>query len=202
EIGVRAALGATRWRLVRQMLVEHLLVGVTACAGGVGGAVAIVRWVVSSPTANLPRASDIAIDATTLAFALVLAGLTPIVFGLLPALQASHANLTALLGDRTGSSAPRARTRGILIVGEVALAVMLVQGSTLLIRSFDRLVHVSPGFDPDNAIVVSISLPQARYAETARRAGVLGAPDGRAAGPPGGGGAGVGPAVPARPAPV
>src|SRR5262249_52370996 len=76
EIGVRAALGATRGRLVRQMLVENGVVALVACVFGVGGAIAIVRWVVASPTANLPRSSTIAIDGTTLSFALILAALT------------------------------------------------------------------------------------------------------------------------------
>jgi putative ABC transport system permease protein len=196
EIGVRAALGATRGRLVRQMLAENLVVATGACALGVAGAFAIVRWVAASPTANLPRASGIGIDRTTLAFALALAALTPIVFGLLPALQASRANLNSLLGDRTGSSAPRARTRGALIVCEVALAVMLVDGSALLIRSFDRLVHVSPGFEPDNAIVVTVSLPTTRYVEDARRAAFWAALDERASALPGVEAAGLAQAFP------
>ncbi len=196
ELGVRAALGATRGRLVCQMLVENLLVAVSASALGVAGAFAIVRWVAASPTANLPRSSGIALDGTTLAFALALAAVTPIVFGLLPALQASRTNLTALLGDRTGSNTPRARTRGALIVCEVALAVMLVNGSALLIRSFDRLVHVSPGFEPDNAIVVTLSLPTTRYAENARRAAFWAALDERASALPGVEAAGLADAFP------
>jgi len=196
EIGVRAALGATRGRLVRQMLIENAVVAMAASVLGVGGAIAIVRWVVSSPSANLPRSSSIAIDGTTLAFALGLAGLTPIVFGLLPALQASRANLTSLLGDRAGSNLPRAKTRGVLIVCEVALAVILVEGSALLIRSFDRLVHVSPGFDADNAIVVSLSLPEARYSDSARKAAFWATLDERASALPGVEGAGLAQAFP------
>jgi putative ABC transport system permease protein len=196
EIGVRAALGATRGRLIRQMLIENLVVAVVACVAGLGGAIAIVRWIVSSPTANLPRASSIAINATTLTFALALAALTPIVFGLLPALQASRANLTSLLGDRTGSNTPRAKTRAVLIVAEVALAVVLVEGSALLIRSFDRLVHVSPGFDPENAIVVTVSLPDVRYSDNARKAAFWATLDQRASALPGVDGAGLAQAFP------
>jgi putative ABC transport system permease protein len=178
------------------MLAENRVVALLASVLGVGGAIAIVRWVVSSPTANLPRASGISVDWTTLAFALTLAALTPIVFGLLPALQASRADLTALLGDRTGSSAPRARTRAALIVAEVALAVTLVEGSALLIRSFDRLVHVSPGFDPDNAIIVTVAVPPARYAEDARRAAFWATLEERASALPGVEAAGLAQAFP------
>jgi putative ABC transport system permease protein len=170
ELGVRAALGATRARLVRQMLVENLVVAIVASIVGLAGAVAILKWVATSPTPNLPRASDLGVDATTLAIAVALAVLTPLVFGLVPALQASRTNLTsALLGDRTGGSLVRGRTRAVLIVGEVALAIVLVQGAGLLIRSFDRLMRVSPGFAADNAIVVNVSLPSTRYREDAQR---------------------------------
>jgi putative ABC transport system permease protein len=169
EIGVRAALGASRGRLVRQMLVENLVVGVAASAVGLAGALALVRWIAASPTANLPRASGIGIDGTTLALAVALAALTPLLFGLFPALHASRANLTALLGDRTGASGMRSRTRAVLIVAEVAVAVVLVQGSGLLIRSFEKLMRVSPGFTADDAVVVNVSLPSTRYRENERK---------------------------------
>src|SRR5262249_17536114 len=170
EIGVRAALGATRARLVRQMLVENLLVGVAASAVGLGGALALVRWIAASPTANLPRASGIGIDEATLGLPVAPAALTPLVFGLLPALHASRANVTAVLGDRAGGSSVRSRTRAVLIVAQVAVAVVLVQGSGLLIRSFERLMRVSPGFDADNAVLVNVSLPSTRYMENERKA--------------------------------
>jgi putative ABC transport system permease protein len=185
EIGLRAALGANRARLIRQMLVENLVVGIVASAIGLIGAIALVRWVAASPTANLPRAGGIAIDQATLALAIALAALTPLIFGLLPALHASRVNLTALLGDRTGASHVRGRTRAALIVGEVALAVVLVQGSGLLIRSFDRLMRVSPGFDPEGAVVVTISLPATRYRDNAAKVAFWSALDDRAAALPG-----------------
>jgi putative ABC transport system permease protein len=163
EIAVRTALGATRGRLVRQMLTENLLLSVGGCALGLAGAWAIVRAIAASPAAGLPRSASIGIDAPTVIVAVALAAVTPLIFGLLPALQASRGGSAALTGERTGGTAIRARTRGLLIAGEVALAVMLVAGSGLLIRSFDRLTRVDPGFDPDEAIVVTVSLPAARY---------------------------------------
>jgi putative ABC transport system permease protein len=170
ELGVRAALGATRGRLVRQMLVENLVIATAASLFGLAGAVGILKWVATSPTPSLPRASGLGVDATTLTVAIGLAILTPLLFGLLPALQASRTNLTsALLGDRTGASLVRGRTRAVLIVGEVALAIVLVQGAGLLIRSFDRLMRVSPGFTAENAIVAGVSLPGTRYRDPASR---------------------------------
>jgi putative ABC transport system permease protein len=151
------------------MLVENLVVGVAASAVGLGGALALVRWIAASPTANLPRASGIGVDEATLGLAVALAALTPLVFGLFPALYASRANLTAVLGDRAGGSTVRSRTRAVLIVAEVAVALVLVQGSGLLIRSFEKLMRVSPGFVADNAVLVNISLPSTRYRENERK---------------------------------
>jgi putative ABC transport system permease protein len=170
EIAVRTALGASRGRLIRQMLTENLALSLTGCALGLAGALAIIRWIAASPAANLPRAASIGVDVPTVSIAIALAAITPLVFGLLPALHASRGDLGALTGERTFGIGGRARTRGMLIAGEVALAVMLVAGSGLLIRSFDRLTRVDPGFDPDNAIIVSISLPAARYGGNERPA--------------------------------
>jgi putative ABC transport system permease protein len=167
ELAVRAALGATRGRLVRQMLVENLLVALVAAIVGLGGALAILKWVATSPTLNLPRTSGL--DHTTLMIATALAVLTPLVFGVLPALHTVRTDLTAALGTRSGGGVVRGRTRAVLIVGEVALAMVLVQGAGLLIRSFDRLTRVSPGFVPERAVIVGVSLPEARYSEPARR---------------------------------
>ncbi|MFI5179230.1 MAG: ABC transporter permease, partial [Vicinamibacterales bacterium] len=170
ELGVRAALGATRGRLARQMFVENALLGGLGSAGGLALAWALLRFVVSAPT-GLPRVSSIHLDGPTLACALALAVLTPIIFGLIPTLHVSRANLSALAaqGGRSGASALGARTRGALIVVEVALAVMLIAGSTLLVRSFARLVGVSPGFESDHALALALSLPASRYPENEQR---------------------------------
>jgi putative ABC transport system permease protein len=147
------------------MLTENAVVGVIGSAGGLAIAWAVVRWVVASPTANLPRSSTIVLDGPTLAFATALALVTPLVFGLVPAAQVSRTDLNGVLaqGGRSGGTAMRARTRALLIVTEVALAVMLVAGSGLLIRSFARLTNVSPGFDGDKTLLVSVALPATRY---------------------------------------
>ena len=171
ELGVRAALGATRARLVRQMFVEHAVLGVAGSVGGIALAWGILRLVMRSEPAGLPRLATIHLDGPTLVCAAVLAGATPIVFGLIPTFQVSRANLSAITtqGARTGASSLGARTRAALIIVEVAVAVMLVAGSTLLMRSFTKLVQVSPGFEADRALMVPLSLPSSRYPDDERR---------------------------------
>src|SRR5262249_12804726 len=138
ELGVRAALGATRSRTAAQPFVETALLGFVGSLGGLALARAILRLVVSSEPAGLPRLATIHLDGPTLVCALVLAVAAPIIFGLMPTLQLSRANLAAVTppGGRTGASSLGARTRAALIVAEVALAGMLVAGSALLLRDF------------------------------------------------------------------
>ncbi len=171
ELGVRAALGATRGRLAIQMFVENGLLGAIGSLAGIALAWGILRLVVSSQPAGLPRLATIHLDGPTLICALVLAVATPIIFGLMPTLHVSRANLSAVTtqGARTGASSLGARTRAALIIVEVALAVMLVAGSTLLMRSFAALVQVSPGFVAEHALVVPLSLPSSRYQSDERR---------------------------------
>ncbi len=161
ELGVRATLGATRGRLAAQLFVENALLGVLGSAGGIALAWGLLRLVVSSQPAGLFRLETIALDGPTLACALVLAAATPIVFGLFPILQISRADLASMTarGGRSGASTLGARMRGALIIAEVALAVVLVAGSVLLLRSFERLIDVSPGFEAAHALVVPLQLP-------------------------------------------
>jgi putative ABC transport system permease protein len=170
ELGVRAALGATRARLTRQMLVENALLGAIGTIAGIFTAWAILRLLVANAPATLPRAAEITLDPRTLLFALLLAAVTPLLFGLLPALQIARADVQSALahGGRAGGSGMRARTRAALIVGEVSLAVMLVAGTTLLLKSFDRLIAVSPGYSADHGLVVGLNLPSARYSTNER----------------------------------
>ncbi len=162
EIAVRAALGASRRRIVRQLLTESLLL---AAAGATGG-VLLAAWgttaLPSLAPAGLPRIEQIGLDGWTLLFTLGVALVTGVVFGLVPALQASRSGMSEALKDGgRGSSAGRRRQlmRNSLVVAEVALAVMLLIGAGLLIRSFSVLEDADPGFNPENALVAQINLP-------------------------------------------
>ena len=176
ELAVRAALGATRGRLAVQMFVENGLLGLMGSLGGLALAWAILQLVVENQPSGLPRVTTIHLDGPTLVCALILAAATPIIFGLIPTLHVTRANLSAITqqGGRTGASSLGARTRAALIVAEVALAVMLVAGSTLLMRSFTELVRVSPGFEGEHALMVPISLPDSRYGDDDRRMAFFG----------------------------
>ena len=164
EMAIRSALGASRWRVVRQLLTESILLAL------VGGAVGVLLafWGMGSLLAlapeDLPRVKDVALDARVLGFAFLLTLLTGIIFGLVPALQASIPNLNETLkeGGR-GTTGGHHRVRGSLVIGEVALALILLVCSGLLIRSFIRLQQVNPGFNPNNAIAVNIGLPGKKY---------------------------------------
>ena len=173
EIAVRAALGASRARLIRQFLTESVLLAMMAGALGVLLAKWGVDLLVSAATGNIPRSAEISVDARVLGFTLVIAVLTGVIFGLVPALHASKADLNDALKDASRGSTGggrRARIRGGLVVAEVALSVVLLIGAGLLIRSFVLLQNVDTGFNSNNLLVATISLPNSRYAQTAQRA--------------------------------
>jgi len=162
EIAVRTALGSSRARLVRQLLTESLVLAMLG--GGLGlllaawGASALGRLV----ALYLPRAGEIELSLPVLGFTAFLIILTGIVFGLIPALQASRADLQGVLKDSgRGSSAgaPRTRMRAALVVAEVAVALMLLAGAGLMLRSFQRLMAVEYGFDPDRLLTLQVWLP-------------------------------------------
>ena len=166
EIAIRRALGASGSRLVKQLLTESVLL---ACIGGALGLV-LAAWGVDlllalSP-ANLPRAHEAGIDGRVLGFTLGLSLAVGLIFGLAPALQGSRADLNEELkaGGRGTSTSPRRnRVRSLLVVSEVALAVVLVVSAGLFVKSFARLQRVSAGFDAENLLLARLSLPQARY---------------------------------------
>jgi putative ABC transport system permease protein len=158
EMAIRAALGASRWRVVRQLLSESLLLAISGGAAGLLLAWRLVELLLSIASDNLPRAQDIRLDTRVAGFTLVVSLLTGIVFGLLPALQASKINFSEALkeGARGGAGLLRRRLRGFLVVGEVALALVLLIGAGLLIRSFARLTEVDPGFDPRRILMMNV----------------------------------------------
>ena len=169
EVAIRAALGARRGRLVRQFLAESMVMALAGGAAGLVFAQWLLRTLLALVPAGLPRAEHIGLDAQVVAFALVLAVVTPLVFGLVPSLQVSRADLRETLsgGGRAGQAGLRRRTRGALVVTELALAVVLLVGSGLLVRSFLRLSQVDPGFVASGAVIASLALPDGTYPERA-----------------------------------
>ena len=168
EVAVRSALGAGRWRLLRQFLTESVLLGLGGGALGLALGVWGTRVLVALNADNIPRAAAIGVDTTVLGFTLALALVTGLVFGVVPALQASKADLQDALkeggrGQAGGAGARRARS--VLIVAEVAAAIVLLVGAGLLLRSFVGLQRISPGFDPAGVMTLQVSLPDAQYPE-------------------------------------
>jgi predicted permease len=173
EIAIRAAIGAGRGRIIRQLLTESLLI---ALAGGVAGAalgVVGIQALLRVNTANLPRVGAdgvlVAVDWRVLAFTILVAGVTGILFGLIPALQSSRPDLAATLkesGGRSGTGFRQNKARTVLVVTEVALAVVLLVGSALLIRTSMALAAVNPGFDAENVLTMRMSLNGPQYTKS------------------------------------
>jgi putative ABC transport system permease protein len=172
ELAVRAALGASRFSLVRLLLGESLLL--SGC--GVAAGWLLAQWLLTavikfSPEA-MRRMGEIKPDGGVLAFTLVLGALTGLLFGLVPALSATRLNLNEILKDGAraiGGGGGRHRLRGALVVLEIALAVTLLIGSGLLLKSFVRLSTVELGFNPDRLLTMSLRLPNNRYKDPAQR---------------------------------
>jgi predicted permease len=172
EIAVRAALGAGRGVLVRQLLAESVLLSLAGAALGVGIAEWGVFALVRSDARLLADFPHIGVDLRVLAFTAVVSLVTGIVFGLIPAFHASHPDPAAVLREGawgTTSGARRHRLRSVLVAGQVALSVVLLIASALLAESFWRLRSVHPGFDPAGALTMSVSLPAAKYPDDIRR---------------------------------
>jgi predicted permease len=172
ELALRAALGAARWRLARQLLVESFAIAAAAAAVGLLMAGWLVRALLSIDAAGLPRGAGVAIDVRVLIFAVALAMLTPLLFGLVPSLRASRADLRGALADggRAGAAPARSRVRALLVGSEVAVALVLLVAAGLLIRSFVNVMSVDPGFDPGGAITASTSVPRTKYPDAERSA--------------------------------
>ena len=174
ELSVRRAVGATRSRVVQQMLTESLVV---ALAGGIAGllvaawGLAAFRTIVPAQFTTLPGIAAVGIDGRVLAAAFGLSALTGMIFGIVPALVASDSRIgTALTEEPRGSSGSvrAGRFRAALVVAELALSLVLLAGAALLIVSFRNLINVSPGFQPDQLVFTRLSLPGARYGQHAR----------------------------------
>ena len=164
ELAVRAALGAGRWQIIRQVLVESLVLAMTGGALGLTMAWAGVRFVQSLPEGSLPRMQDVRLDAGVVLFALAASVVVAVVSGVVPALHASRHGLrdTANAFSSTASGSG-VRLLGALVVVEVAVALVLLVGAGLMTRSFAELMRVSPGFEPRNLLAVQVYLPQAKY---------------------------------------
>jgi putative ABC transport system permease protein len=170
EIAVRAALGAGRLRLARQIMAESMLLAGAGCVVGLLVAWAGVRFVHTLPAGSLPRMDDVRLDGGVLLFAVSISAFTALGFGLVPGLQAARSGLRDTVNAFSGST-PRSGTRllSALVVVEVALALTLLIAAGLMMRSFAQLMRVSPGFEPRNLLAVQIYLPQAKYRTGADR---------------------------------
>jgi putative ABC transport system permease protein len=170
EIAIRTALGASRGRLVRQLLTESVVLSIA------GGAVGLLLgvWGLGALLAigenSIPRVMEIKLDVWVLGFSLLISVVTGLLFGLLPALQASKPDLNDTLkeGSRSSSGGIRSnRTRSLFVIGEVAVCLVLLIGAGLMIKSFARLLNVSPGFNPENVLTMNIALSGSRYRDAA-----------------------------------
>ena len=166
EIALRAAMGASRGRIIRQLLTESVLL--SGLGGGFG--LLLAQWgteaLVKTVPQNIPRISNIQLDASVLVFTLLVSLVTGVVFGLVPAWQASHVDLNSSLkaGTRTGGGGEnKGRIRNALIMAEVALALVLLISAGLLIQSFARLGRVQPGVRTERLLTARVALPDVAY---------------------------------------
>jgi predicted permease len=173
ELAIRTTLGAGRWRLVRQLLTEGVVLAVLGGIGGLALGALAVRGLIALSSQQMPGLADASLQPAVLAFTMMLAVVTGFVFGLVPALVVLKGNTSAILkDDSTRGSAGRGTgvTRSMLVVAETALALMLLVSAGLLIKSFAQLQDVNPGFSTGNVLTAQIALPSTRYGDaTARR---------------------------------
>jgi putative ABC transport system permease protein len=169
EITVRLALGASGGRLVRQMLTESMLLSLIGGAAGVATAVGTLGFILRFVPSNVPRLNEVRVDWVVLAFALLISILTGFVFGLAPALHSAKVALSTALreGSRgSGDSTKTARIRDVLIVSELAFAVVLMVGAGLLLRTLRDLMHEDPGFTPTQVVTANLQLPNPNERKT------------------------------------
>jgi putative ABC transport system permease protein len=174
EFAIRAAMGASRARVIRQLLTESVILAVTGGALGLALGFLGVRWLLAISPAGLPRVGEdgaaVGVDWRVLAFTLLVSCLTGILFGLFPAFSVSRTDLNSTLkesSNRSGTSFRTGKTRAILVVTEVALALVLLVGAALLIRTFVALRAVNTGFDAHNVLTMEMSLNGDKFSKTA-----------------------------------
>ena len=168
EMAVRTALGASRRTLIQQLLTESLLVAATAGVLGIGLGWIATRALVAWGTGQLPQGVPVHMDVRVLLFTMALVLFTGIIFGIVPALQLSGVELQSTLRDEGQNSSVgvgRSRMKNLLVVGQVALSLLLLIGAGLLLRSFQQLLRVDPGFDSRSVLAMSLSLPTVKYAK-------------------------------------
>jgi putative ABC transport system permease protein len=167
EVALRAALGAARGRLIRQVLTESLVLALLGGAAGLFLGSTALQLLLDLHPANVPRLAEVHLDGTVLAFSFAACALTGVLFGILPALQLGKPSLSDVLreGGKSSASAGHSQVRRSLVVSEIALSLMLLLGAGLLIRSFFRLESARPGFDTTNILTMKLNLPFSRYAK-------------------------------------
>ena len=167
EVAIRTALGAGRSRLAMQMLAESLVLSLTGGALGLLLAYLAIPAIQTLSAGSIPRVADVSIDGSVLGFTLVASLLTGVIFGLVPAWQASRAGAGSALkeGGRSSVGSGGKWMRSALLVAEVALSLVLLVGAALLLRSFSKLTNVNPGFNPQGVLAFQVSLPAASYAD-------------------------------------
>jgi len=166
ELATRLALGAGRWRIARQLVIENVVLTILSAAAGLALGYVMLRLLGTLNIQELPRGGEIRLDAVVIAYTLGVAAAIGFVLGLIPVANVLPANLTVVLREegRSGTSSRGARTlRRSLVVAQVAVAFVLLIGAGLLFASFRQVLAVKPGFNPDSVLTASISLPRARY---------------------------------------
>ncbi|HTE46179.1 MAG TPA: ABC transporter permease [Gemmatimonadaceae bacterium] len=168
ELRARMALGASRWRLVRQLLTESMVLAVIGGTLGAMLAYSGTKLIVRFAPPWIPGLADVRVDARVLAAALFVSCVTGLVFGIVPALSLSRSNDASGLRLGGHSGRRRGRSQRILVASEVALSMVLLVGAGLLVQSFERISAVDPGFPRDQLLIVRLRLPQPQYADTLR----------------------------------
>jgi putative ABC transport system permease protein len=171
EISIRIALGASRWRIGSQLLVEALSLALISGVVGLGVAALATKALKSMNDGSVPRLDELSMDKTVLGFSLVISLLTGVLFGLAPAIHAARTNLNEMLkegGRSVTGGRIRQRIRSVLVTAEVGLSVALLVSAGLLLRSFWRLQDVNPGFKTDHMLTMRVNLPRTRYPDNPR----------------------------------